>query len=361
MRLFQNGGTLPSYRPRLKALTQSATSFRSARSAFLNDRFGAPHFLKPVLDNEEIAFFTNGDDEFSQRLWAREQGIGSNVSLDDILLAQIESHKTEVFYNLDPMRFGNSFLRRLPGHVRKTIAWRAAPSAGGQFFEHDLIVNNFPSILKGYEESGARVAYFSPAHDPAMDDYSDNSDRPIDILFVGTYSRHHYKRARLLDNVASLRNEASVALHIDKSRFTALAESPIGMIGPLRRYRRSKNIIATSKGPLFGRELLEALSLAKIVLNGAIDMSGVERGNLRIWEAMGCGAVLLSDAGSYPRQIKEGEHFAAYRTAEDALSQARALLSNETMRIDLATAGNRMIRRYFSKDHQWETFQNLAS
>ncbi len=44
--------------------------------------------------------------------------MSTRASLGEILLAQVESHRTEVFYNLDPMRYGSNFIHNLPGCVR---------------------------------------------------------------------------------------------------------------------------------------------------------------------------------------------------------------------------------------------------
>jgi hypothetical protein len=43
-----------------------------------------------------MPFFTNGDDNTSQGLWARENGMPNKPSPEDILLAQIEHHRTEL-------------------------------------------------------------------------------------------------------------------------------------------------------------------------------------------------------------------------------------------------------------------------
>jgi hypothetical protein len=112
MRLFQNSGLYPSYLLRLNRLAANAVSFAERRAVFLNDRFGALHFLQPVLDGAPEAFFTNGDDEILQRRWALEQGVPGKPTLEAILLAQIEHHRTEVFYNLDPVRYPSSFVQK---------------------------------------------------------------------------------------------------------------------------------------------------------------------------------------------------------------------------------------------------------
>ena len=122
MRIFQNSGISPSYRSRLAGLVAGGGGFEQQRAVFLNDRYGAAHILMPVLGGSPDAFFTNGDDESLQRAWARENGLAEDTSLADILLAQIENHRTDIFYNLDPFRYDASFVRRLPGHVKRKIA-----------------------------------------------------------------------------------------------------------------------------------------------------------------------------------------------------------------------------------------------
>src|SRR5690349_3688568 len=121
MRVFQNSGLYPAYLPRLDRLAREADSFEKRLSVFLADGYGACHVLLPVTRRDPDVFFTNADDEKLQRLWGQAQGMPAKSDRNEILLAQIEAHRSEVFYNLDPMRFGNDFLARLPGCVRHTI------------------------------------------------------------------------------------------------------------------------------------------------------------------------------------------------------------------------------------------------
>lgn len=359
MRLFQNSGVYRAYRPRLAQLTRGSASFAEAKRAFLDDRFGAAHFLKPVLDGDDDAFFANGDDDFSQRLWARENGLSATATLEDILLAQIEAHRADVFYNADPMRYGDDFLARLPGSVRRTVAWRAAPSTGGQFLKHDVIVNNFPSLLEGYRSQGARAEYLAPAHDPEMDSYAASADRPIDVLFVGTYSRYHRNRAHMLEAIAELRTRYSIAMFLDTSRYTRMAETPLGWVGPLRKDRRPRDIRKVARAPVFGRDLLSALGSAKIVVNGAIDMAGPDRGNMRVWEALGCGAALVSDAGRYPDGLEAGRQFRQYDRPGDVPGMVMDILADPAQRLDLAHAGHQAISTIYSKERQWSRFAEI--
>src|SRR3984957_9479601 len=111
MLVFQNNGLSRGFRAHRS--DQPYASFAAGRAQFLNTRFAASHILLPVFSESPDAFYTNGDDERLQALWASEHGLKTD-SLDQILLAQIEHHRTEVFYNLDPMRYGSTFVRKLP-------------------------------------------------------------------------------------------------------------------------------------------------------------------------------------------------------------------------------------------------------
>lgn len=360
MRLFQNAGIYASYIPRLRSLTRGARGFESMQRAFLSDRFGAAHLLEPVLAHHSTAFFTNGDDLPSQRQWARENGLPMDAQPDAILLAQIEHHRTEVFYNLDPMRYGSNFIKRLPSCVRKSIAWRAAPSPGADFAAYDLMLCNFPSILESYRGRGWKAAYFTPAHDPAMNTFAANKTRPIDVLFVGGYTRHHRRRAELLEAVAAMQGSVKVHFHLDKSRLTRLAESPLGRLLPLGQHRRPAAIQSVSHAPLFGLDLYKALSQARIVLNGAIDMAGADRGNMRCFESMGCGALMLSDAGNYPQGMADGVNMLTYNNVDEAVATIAEALQRPDDIDRLARCGFEMISTRYSKSKQWHDFQVLV-
>jgi hypothetical protein len=360
MRLFQNSGLYPSYLARLNQLAAEASSFEARRHIFLDDRFGALHFLKPVLDGDPEAFFTNGDDEILQRHWAREQGIAGKPTLEAILLAQIEHHRTEIFYNLDPLRYPSAFVGKLPGCVRKTFCWRAAPSGNADLSAYGAVLGNFPSILESWRRMGCRAELFFPALDPVMDGYS-HGDRPIDVLFVGGYSRHHTARARVLEQVASLARSRRIVYCLDASRLTLLAESAIGAWLPLRKHRRPDAIAAIAKPPVFGRKLYDLIGSSKIVLNGAIDMAGTDRGNMRCFEAMGCGALLVSDAGGYPDGMQTGVTIETYGSPAQATKIISNCLQHWPESAEMAGRGRNRVSQAYSKASQWQHFADLVA
>ncbi|MCC8960925.1 glycosyltransferase family 1 protein [Bradyrhizobium sp. Pear76] len=358
MRLFQNSGLYPSYLPRLNQLAAKASTFAARRDVFLHDRFGAAHILEPVLDGASEAFFTNGDDEALQRQWAHEQGMQGTPTLEAILLAQIEHHRTEVFYNLDPVRYPSAFVAKLPGCVKKTLCWRAAPSGNADLTAYGAVLGNFPSILEAWRSKGCRAELFFPATDPVMAQYG-HGERPIDVAFVGGYSRHHSARGRTLEQVAALAADRNIVFCLDASRLTRLAESAVGRLLPLAKHRRPDVIARIARPPVFGRDLYELFGSAKIVLNGAIDMAGNDRGNMRCFEAMGCGSLLVSDAGRYPDGMDPGQTIAVYESGNDCLTQIGNCLRDWDDMKAKAERGRRVVGDLYSKERQWALFQNL--
>jgi hypothetical protein len=356
MRLFQNIGLTRGYR-HYWAGAPDFRSFADGVAWFINTRYGAPHILAPALVGDRETFVSNGDDERLQKQWARENGLRVD-SLEQILSAQIEHHRTEVFYNLDPVRFDSGFVRKLPGCVRTTVCWRAAPSGNLDLTGYDLVVCNFPSILDDWRRKGCKAEYFFPGHDPVMDTYANAGHDDLDLIFIGGFSRHHVNRSLALRAAASTPG-IRARFHLEDSRLTRLANFLPFMPG-LGAYRHPPEIRVICAGPLYGRDLYAALAGTRIVLNGAVDMAGPDRGNMRCFEATGCGALLLTDAGLYPDGFLDGETMVTYSSPAQIPEVIKRLVEDASWANSIARAGCAMVRDRFSKERQWAKFQELV-
>jgi glycosyltransferase involved in cell wall biosynthesis len=228
------------------------------------------------------------------------------------------------------------------------------------FGAYDLIVCNFPSIISSWRARGWRADYFFPAHDPVMDEYASTEQRLIDVCFVGTFSRHHVTRAHVLEAVAKLSNCYDVRFYLDQSRLTRLAEHPFIKLLPTGRFRVPPDIKNIAKTPVFGRDLYAVLGSSKIVLNGAIDIAGNDRGNMRCFEAMGCGAVMVSDDGVYPEGMTAGFNLFTYRDPAEAVARIRQILNDWPRYQTIGKVANAAIRERYSKERQWDRFLELV-
>jgi hypothetical protein len=241
--------------------------------------------------------------------------------------------------------------------VKKSVGWRAAPSGSADLTKYDLIVCNFPSILESWRQKGCKVAYFFPAHDPVMDAYAAARGDELDLIFIGGFSRHHVKRSQALRAAASTPG-VRARFYLEDSRLTRLANF-LPPLPALRSYRHPDEIRKIRADPLYGRDAYAAIVKSRIVFNGAVDMAGEDRGNMRCFEATGCGAVLLTDAGRYPEGFVDGETMLVYSSHEQIQDLINRLARDESLAKSIAQAGCAMVKERYSKQLQWTKFQDL--
>lgn len=361
MRLFQSAGFSQRYLMgfNLKNPVSEYASFDERKHALLQDRYDATHILKPVYDRDPDCFFTVCDDPILQLLWARENGLAAS-DLTDILLAQIEAFKPDVLYQLDPILFPSSFVRRLPGCVKKVVAWRAAPIGIADLTAYDVVLSNFETLNARWREKGLHTAWFSPSWDPEMAPYAANVDRPVDVFFTGSYARTtgHDERLAMLDAVAQLSDGHRIDLRLMSRKWGRLADKPFIRWIPVP-IRLPPSLRTITGKPVYGREMYTTLSSTRILLNPATDIAGDIRGNMRCWEALGCGACMLGSAGQYPEGFEPGVNFETFTDVDDLRRKVKLLLANEPRRAEIARAGSDMLSRTWSKERQWEDFVSL--
>jgi hypothetical protein len=194
-----------------------------------------------------------------------------------------------------------------------------------------------------------------------MDEYAGSTERPIDVAFVGAYTRHHQRRAQILEAVAGLSPRLNVVFCLDRSPLAKLASTPLGFVPPFRKLRYAECIAAIWRPPVFGRGLYSLFSRSKIVINAAIDMAGDDRGNMRCFEATGCGALLLSDEGNYPIGFRVNETMLTYKDAESARLQIVRAIENASDTASIARRGCETVNSVYSKERQWNAFLQIVA
>src|ERR1700749_1362737 len=86
--------------------------------------------------------------------------------------------------------------------------------------------------------------------------------------------------------------------------------------------------------------MYQALRRSKITLNSHIDMAGREAGNMRLFEATGIGAFLLTDFKDNLHSLFAPEReVAAWRSIDECLAAIDRYLADEGARIVAAKAG----------------------
>jgi hypothetical protein len=338
----------------------AGSSYAALLAALLDDRHGNAHVLEPILAGAESARLVVADSSTLQDAWRAENGVPRDFDAADVVLAQIEEHRSEIFYNISPLLYDTRFVRRLPGCVKHTICWRAAPIGHADLSGYELSVGNFQSMIDEWTRLGRKAAWFEPAHDPVAAEIARGRARDIDVAFVGTYSWLHGRRNLLLQRIAELAPALRVRFHFSLGRSARVANA----LGPARalfpKLALPDSLRRVSHAPVYGRGMYELFGRSRIVINAAIDMASEFRGNMRCWEAMGCGALMLSDNGIYPPGMTPGADFATYDGIDDAVANIERIVADYDRWRPTAAHGLATMEQTYSKEAQWATFVKLV-
>jgi hypothetical protein len=365
MKVFQSLHRYDPYLPYFEEKYDTTSmSFKEHLETLIADRFYTLHILKPALDFSEEVFYTLWNYEALQLKWARENGL-VETDLKKILYAQIEAYQPDVFYNMSPTFFSKQELEEnLDSSILK-ICWSASPFFDNELFKsYKTRLTNIPFDIKPASEVGFRSDLFQPAYDPLMDEYGNNTERPIDLLFYGQYARSIFKkRNKQLDRLLEFKEQSDYNVEILLQYF--IEKEPVVNIPYIRRYWQKityppKSVRTLSGATIFGLDVYKKISQSKIVFNAGVDFSKEFKVNMRNFEVLGCGAHMLSDVGVYPTGFEMGTHFSTYTDIEDCLKKIDRLLKEDTQRLSIAKAGNEMIKNNYTKEQQWQAFQAIV-
>src|SRR5882757_1866891 len=212
---------------------------------------------------------------------ARRVGLSPRLDpeAEKILFAQIEDFRPDLIINQDIFYVDTGLVRRIKAMASPIMVGQVgiAPSRGEDWTVYDLMLSQLPSIVNFFRNAGVRSEVSHLAFEPAiLGQLPDIGAADIDISFVGTVSVDHQQRIALLEAVARRHD-----LKLFGNRPQALPVS-----SPLHR---------CFQGEVWGAEMYQVLRRSRITLNSHIDLAAREAGNMRLFEATGAGAFLLTD------------------------------------------------------------------
>lgn len=243
--------------------------------------------------------------------------------LHRLLLSQVEQLQPDVVMvqdlNLVPAGLGRA-LRR---HTGLLVGEIASPPPPRRFFEpYDLIVSALPSTVEMVRGWGGEAESLPLGFDPSHAGTSPASQRPIDAIFVGSFSRHQPATAPLLRAVAS--RVPGLQIYGDVSPRT-LTEAG------LSDYYR---------GPAWGREMFELLGRSKTVINRHGSIAGPYAVNMRMFESTGSGAALVTERQQNLAEFfVPGEEVLAYDSFDEAARLTAEILADPPRLDRVAAAG----------------------
>src|SRR5204863_3097483 len=197
------------------------------------------------------------------------------------------------------------------------------PSRGEDWSVYDLMISQLASIVRSFRALGVRSEVCHLAFEPAiLDALPAAPAADIDVSFVGTVSADHRQRIALLMAVAERHN----------LKLWGNLPQALPAASPLHR---------CFQGEVWGADMYQVLRRSKVTLNSHIDMAGREAGNMRLFEATGVGAFLLTDfKDNLHTLFAPDREVAVWRSVGDCLNVIGRALGDGGSRAAIARAGH---------------------
>jgi len=235
-----------------------------------------------------------------QRQWAKEQGIGAAGGLLAIGLEQIARMQPDVLYLQDFALATKPFLEAVRPHVRLIVGQIASKMPPQAYLDgFDILVSSFPHFVDRFRQQG-RIAYYQPlAFDPRVLERIGAPGREFPLSFVGGLSPVHKERRALLVALG-----ASLPIHCWGYGTESLRQQGID---PSRLH-----------GEAWGLDMFSVLARSRITVNHHSEDAETNANNMRLFEATGCGSLLVTDYKDNLGDLFEiGTEILAYRSDDE--------------------------------------------
>ena len=300
-----------------------------------SDYFGVyGSYTKYAKKQNHESFLIVSNCKPAQQMWARENNVSFNEKnwKFSIPLEQVKKIKPDVFFMSSIFEYYGQFLDEIKKIVPKVFGWIACPIPQGvNLRQMDLILTSLFPFVENFRKMGVNSELLPAAFDTAiLKEFPSDLKRDIDFSFIGSLSRSHLRRIELIEKL------------IEK---TPLKLFGIGM--KLIPDKRSflKRMMSPSlaeqryEGEAWGLNMYRALRRSKITFNAHIDVSGDFAGNMRMYEATGMGALVLTDGKVDKNKTFSEDEVVYYDSIDDAVDKVNYYLSNEDELIAVANKG----------------------
>jgi spore maturation protein CgeB len=354
-------------RSALDGMDVAALSYRQMLDKLLKLRFGTADFYSRHLrdlghEADDVIF----NCEPLQRRWAEERGLGLGGNalriparigrlpfirrwvarsgpLLEIALGQIRAARPDVLYLQDLNLIPPETLRSLKDSIGLIVGQIASPLPPQDYVKaFDLILTSFPHYVSRLRDLGIAAEYFRIGFDPIVLGELGPLTRHRACTFVGGISPAHGGRTVFLEKLAQ-------SLDIEFFGYGADTLAP------------SSPILPKHRGPAWAMDMYRVLSESRITVNVHIDVAEGFANNMRLYEATGCGALLITDHKENLHELfRPGEELVAYRDAEEAIELVRRYADRPEEAAGVARAGQARTLREHTYRQRMEELVNIV-
>ena len=313
-------------------------SYKDIHSLLMDELFGTSYFYswnlrKLGVEAEDIIY----NDTLLQKKWAQENHISTAIPfwvfdkkkrkekeeeiLFTIFLHQVEEFNPDFLYMHNITLFSPRQLHLLKQKKIKIIGQNACVIPEEDYSLYDALFTSFPHYVKKFSRSGIRSYYLKIAFEPKILEKIPPQKRTFGCTFVGGFSPDHRNSSIFLEYIADIPEMKYFGYGIEYLD----AHSKI----PPKHF-----------GEVWGKEMYKILLQSKITINRHIDVAQNYANNMRLYEATGCGTLVITDHKDNIHELFEvDKEIVTYRSAQELKEKINYYIAHPEKAKKIAEAG----------------------
>jgi len=373
-----------SYSDQYQQLTNDSFEVANAYSKNLN-KIGIEAY--DIISNAEIL----------QNTWKKENNLPPETTTQELIIKQLQFYKPEVVwvddFSIVDKHWKSILLKQVPS-IKLLVGHICAPYnsvLAEKFKLFDIMFTCIPCFKSELTKLGINTYLLYHGFETSILDRlkNENTNTESDFLFTGslyTGARSHISRIEYIENM--LKAGINIDLYCNLESWPKVMtkkgfyitinllkklhlENLIDIIPvlninksygdtPIKYY--SKELLSCSKPPVFGYEMYQLLSKAKICFNIHGEIAEKCAGNIRLFEATGVGTCLVTDWKDNITDLFEPDkEIVTYRSVEECIEKVKWLLNNPTERKAIAAAGQKRTLSEHTIEHRVKTMNEIIT
>jgi spore maturation protein CgeB len=260
-------------------------SYLEHLNKLLDDYFGS--FVSYHRHFEKIGYQSNliiANDFNLQNKWLVENGFNFRAyskTKHQVVLLQVQKINPDLFFMGSMFEYYGDFLVKISLITKNIFTWISCPYPKNLDFSFvKCVISSNNKFTKKFKKLGLQSEVLAAAFDSDILKKISFETNKSEVSFIGGLGAIHKER---VDNLKSLINKG-ISLDLFgyglRKPLISLIKSPLEKI---------------YKGELWGMEMYNKLARSNISLNFHIKEADGQSGNMRMYEATGCGSLLLTE------------------------------------------------------------------
>jgi len=295
--------------------------YESQKKILINQCFGDSNFYSTALtktgwDCHDLII--NIPD--LQNAWAKENNFSGNIL--EIAIEQIRQLNPDILYVQDIAPWTKELFDIVRPYAKIIVGQTASPVPEETYVKgFDIIITSFPHYVDRSRNHGI-TAYYQPlAFDPRVLNIIGSQEKKYLVTFIGSVSSMHSNATNLLETLSQ-----SVSIDIWGYGADSL--------------NRNSPILKRHHGEAYGLKMFTLMAQSLITINRHIDAAENYANNMRLFEATGCGAMVITDYKDNLNDLFEiGKEIIAYRSPQECVEMVKYYCNNQNEALEIAKAG----------------------